>query len=588
MAGQRVERRLAAILAADVSRYSSLMGADEEGTLRALKAHTAEVFEPTVGEHRGRIVKTTGDGFLVEFPSVVDAVDCACAIQRGMTERTAGDAADTRIEFRIGINVGDVIIEGGDIYGDGVNVAARLEALAEPGSIYVSQVVRDQVRDKRALKFVDLGEQQVKNIARPVHVYRIVMSGPSSPTSQTLAGPALMLPDKPSIAVLPFANMSGDPEQDYFADGMVEDIITGLARIKWMFVIARNSSFVYKGRSVDVPKIGCDLGVRYVLEGSVRKAGNRVRITAQLIDATTGAHVWAERYDRSMDDVFALQDEITMNVLAAIEPTVRQVEIERAKRKRPDRLDAYDLYLRSLPYLFTSIATDAGKALPLLEQALTLEPDYASALAAAAWCHEQRFLRGGMDPHDRDRALSYAREALRHGGDDATALAIAGFVVSVLEHDYGAGVKAIERALALSGSSSFALVFGSVILTWNGEPVRAIEWAERALRLSPFDPLGYIANVGLAYANLSLGRLAQALAAAAQAIAANPRFAVPYLLQIAALCGLGRMDEARAAALRVMEVQPNFTISSYVATRVGDSATRTLIVEGLRTAGLPE
>ena len=329
----RVERRLAAILAADVAGYSRLMGADEEGTLAALKALRRELTDPKIKEHRGRIVKTTGDGLLLEFASVVDAVRCAVEVQREMAERNAGVAPDRRIEFRRGINVGDVIRDGRDIYGDGVNLAARLEALAEPGGICVSRVVRDQVRDKLELLFEDMGEQQVKNIARPVRVHRVVLGeSPPVASAQATEGstkPPLAVPDKPSIAVLPFQNMSGDPEQEYFADGMVEEIITALSWIKWLFVIARNSSFTYKGQPVDVTRVGRELGVRYVLEGSVRKGGNQVRITAQLIDAANGAHLWAGRFDGSLENVFELQDKVALNVAGVIEPTLQAAEIRR-------------------------------------------------------------------------------------------------------------------------------------------------------------------------------------------------------------------------------------------------------------------
>ena len=341
MSEERVERRLTAILAADVVGYSRLMGADEEGTLAALKAIRRELVDPRIVEHRGRIVKTTGDGLLVEFASVVDAVRCAVEVQREMAERNTDVPAETRIEFRVGINLGDIIIDGDDIFGDGVNVAARLETLAEPGGICVSRVVRDQVRDKLAFAFEDMGEQQVKNIARPVRVYRVRDTGAAAKSLSAPALPALPLPDKPSIAVLPFQNMSGDPEQEYFADGMVEEIITALSRIRWLFVIARNSSFTYKGQAVDVKQVGRELGVRYVLEGSVRKGGNRVRITGQLIDAETGAHLWADRFDGSLEDVFELQDKVASSVAGVIEPALQAAETARSAAppdQRSDRL----------------------------------------------------------------------------------------------------------------------------------------------------------------------------------------------------------------------------------------------------------
>src|SRR5690348_217801 len=344
------------------------MGSDEEGTLAALKAHRRELIDPLIAQHRGRIFKTTGDGILIEFASVVDAVRCAVVMQQGMEDRNAGLPELARIRFRVGINLGDIIIDEGDIFGDGVNVAARLEALAEAGEICVSGAVRDQIGEKLPIGFVDLGDLVVKNIARPVHVYRVNKSAENSleAAGDRIAGP-IALADRPSLAVLPFQNMSGDPEQEYFVDGIVEDIITGLARIKWLFVVARNSTFVYKGRAVDVKQVGRDLGVRYVLEGSLRKTGNHIRLTAQLIEVDNGTHVWAERYDRALDGIFELQDEMTLSVVGAIEPSLRQAEIERAKRKRPDNLDAYDLYLRALPHASAVMPADADKALALLK-----------------------------------------------------------------------------------------------------------------------------------------------------------------------------------------------------------------------------
>jgi adenylate cyclase len=356
-------RRLSAILAADVAGYSRLIGEDEEGTLDRLKALRREVVDPKIAEHHGRIVKTTGDGLLVEFTSVVDALRCATQWQHAMRKRGAGISDDNRIEFRIGVHQGDIVVADDDIFGDGVNIAARLEGLAEPGGICVSARVQEDVAGRLDLTFDDLGKQNLKNIARPVRVYRVrPLTAEDAPKLRpTETGPALALPDKPSIAVLPFQNMSGDPEQEYFADGMVEEIITALSRIRWLFVIARNSSFTYKGQSFDVKQVGRDLGVRYLLEGSVRKAGGRVRITPQLIDALTGTHLWADRFDGSLEDVFDLQDDVALSVAGVIEPTLRQAEIERARRKRPDSLDAYDLYLRALPFAFASMPQDADR-----------------------------------------------------------------------------------------------------------------------------------------------------------------------------------------------------------------------------------
>ncbi len=381
----RVERRLAAILAADVAGYSRLMGADEEGTLERLKALRRELVDPKIAEHKGRIVKTTGDGMLVEFASVVDAVRCAVAVQQAMPERDTGVAAGNRIELRIGINLGDVIVEGDDLYGDGVNIAARIEALADAGGVFVSNTVHDQVRDRLPFVFEDLGEQQVKNIARPVRVYRVRDVGAAAKSPTAPAQPPLALPDKPSIAVLPFANMSGDPEQEYFADGMVEEIITALSRIRWLFVIARNSSFTYKGQAVDVKQVGRELGVRYVLEGSVRKAGGRVRITAQLIDALGGTHLWADRFDGSLEDVFELQDKVASSVAGVIEPALQAAEAARSVGRPTNDLTAYDLYLRAYSMVLSSTEQSA-EALRLMEQAIARDPCYGPALAWAAYC----------------------------------------------------------------------------------------------------------------------------------------------------------------------------------------------------------
>jgi len=421
---------------------------------------------------------------LVEFASVVDAVRCAVEVQQAMPERDTGVAAESRIELRIGINLGDVIVEGDDLYGDGVNIAARIEALADAGGVLVSNTVHDQVRDRLPFVFEDLGEQQVKNIARPVRVYRVRDAGAAESLAAAAAS-ALPLPDKPSIAVLPFANMSGDPEQEYFADGMVEEITTALSRIRWLFVIARNSTFTYKGRPIDVKQVGRDLGVRYVLEGSVRKAGGRVRITAQLIDALSLAHLWADRFEGSLEDVFDLQDKVAVSVAGVIEPTLRQAEIERARRKRPENLDAYDLYLRALPFAFVAMPDTADKALDLLEQAIAIEPEYGAAHAFIAFCHENRYLRSKVGEEAKLAALRHARIALATGGDDATALAIGAFIVGIFERDYETAFNAFDKAFALNPSSALAFGLSSLIRAWSGDSATAVEHAEWALRLSP-------------------------------------------------------------------------------------------------------
>jgi len=589
---ERVERRLAAILAADVAGYSRLMGEDEEGTHAALTTLRRELTDPKIKEHRGRIVKTTGDGLLVEFASVVDAVRCAVETQKAMAERNATVPAGRRITFRIGIHQGDIIAEDGDIFGDGVNIAARLEALAEPGAICVSGRVRSDVQGKLDVAFDDMGEQQVKNIARPVHAYHIRLTtgagGHAAVSSDAPAPQVLALPDKPSIAVLPFANLSGDPEREYLADGMVEEIITGLSRIKWLFVIARNSSFAYKGRAIDIRQVGRELGVRYVLEGSVRSGRDRVRITAQLLDSTSGAHLWAERYDREIGDIFDLQDEIALSVVGAIEPSLRQTEIERVRRKRPESLDAYDLVLRATRHAYMAMPDDAGRALPFLEQALALEPDYPAAHAMLAWCFHARFQRGGHSEADRVTAIRHAHVALKEGADDATAIGTAAFVVAFDEHDPATAFAAFNRAAAISPSNAFVLGFGSVVLAFTGQAELAIEWAERAFRLSPFDPLRHLPFNAMAMAHFTRGRYEQAAAASRNAIESNPPFSLLHAMLAASLIRLGQVDAAKLAAARVLVLQPSFRVGATLRALGLPLEVATSIGEAWRETGLPE
>ena len=451
-------RRLTAILAADVAGYSRLMGADEEGTHERLKAHRRDLVDPKIAEHNGRIVKTTGDGMLVEFPSVVDAVRCAVGVQRGMAERNEAIPPEKRIEFRVGINLGDVIAEGEDIFGDGVNVAARLEALAEPGGVFISNTVYDHVRDRLSFGFEDLGEQSVKNIARPVRVYR-VRENPASPAKGP--GPAspqpLPVPDKPSIAVLPFANMSGDPEQEYFADGMVEEIITALSRVRWFFVIARNSSFTYKGQAIDVKQVGRELGVRYVLQGSVRKAGTRVRITGQLIDALSGTHLWADRFDGSLEDVFDLQDTVASSVAGVIEPALRAAETARSAGRPTNDLTAYDLYLRAYALVWSS-ARQSPQALRLMEQTIERDPHYGPALAWAAYCCYRLLIDDRSEHRGADalKGADFARRALEVAGDDPGVLANAAQALAYFGEDIGAMIALVDRALAVNPNSRAA------------------------------------------------------------------------------------------------------------------------------------
>jgi TolB-like protein len=506
-----------------------------------------------------------------------------------LAKENAALSPDRRIEFRIGINMGDIVVEDGDIFGDGVNVAARLEGLAEPGGICVAARVREDTAGKLDLAFEDMGEQALKNIARPVRVYRVgPLPNPPPQAGEVRVG-VLPLPDKPSIAVLPFANMSGDPEQEYFADGMAEEIITSLSRVRWLFVIARNSSFTYKGQSVDVKRVGRELGVRYVLEGSVRKAVRRVRITAQLIDAASGVHLWADHFDGSLEDVFDLQDRVAMSVAGVIEPTLRQAEIDRARRKRPESLDAYDLYLRALSFAYISMPEDADKALGLLEQAIELEPELAVGHAIIAWCHEQRYLRGGLVEEEQIAALRHARLALAAGSDDATALAIAGLEIGFLDpHDYATALDAFDRSLALSPSSALALGFSAVTRAWRGESAIAIKQAELALRLSPFDPLSNIRHMAIAIAHFVAGRFEEAAAAARRAAQAHPRFSPPYWMRAAALANLGRIDEAEVVVQQLLDVQPQFTIRSITSAPFANPEILAALGHSLRRVGLPE
>jgi TolB-like protein len=463
-----VERRLAAILAADVVGYSRLMERDEAGTLAALKERRASILQPLVAAYHGRIVKVMGDGVLVEFASAVNTVSCAIELQKKMAVANDGVADDRHIVLRVGINLGDVVVEGSDLYGDGVNIAARLEALADPGSVVVSRTVFDHVRGKMKLGFDDLGEQQLKNIAEPVRIYRLRPEGEAA-----IARPVMPLPDKPSIAVLPFQNMSADPDQEYFADGMVEEIITALSRMRWLFVIARNSSFAYKGRSVDAKQVGRELGVRYLLEGSVRKAGNRVRITGQLIDAGTGAHLWAERFDGGLEDIFDLQDQVTASVVGAIEPKLEQAEIERARRKPTESLDAYDFFLRGMAAFHQWTSGANNEALAWFSKAIELDANFAAAYAMAARCYAQRKSSGWVTDraHEIAETAKLARRAGELGRDDAGALCSAGIALAFVVGDLDGGAAYIDRALVLNPNLAWAWLFSGLMKVWLGEPV---------------------------------------------------------------------------------------------------------------------
>jgi adenylate cyclase len=547
LASERAERRLTAILAADIAGYGRLMGADEEGTLAQLKAHRRDLIDPKIAEHRGRIVKTTGDGMLVEFASVVDAVRCAIEVQSGMTERNADVPQNTRIDFRVGINVGDIIIDGGDIYGDGVNVAARLEGVAEPGGICVSGRVLEDTRGKLDLAFEDAGEQQLKNIARPVHVYRVGLGGAPATTR-----PMLALPDKPSIAVLPFQNMSGDPEQEYFADGMVEEIITALSRIRWLFVIARNSSFTYKGKAVDVKQVGRELGVRYVLEGSVRKAANRVRITGQLIDAGSGAHLWADHFDGSLQDIFDLQDKVAVGVAGVIEPALEDAEQRRSAQRSTNDLTAYDLFLRARAEASPWEKDGTLRALHILRQALVRDPSYGRALSLAAGCHMMLHVSGWTnDPEaSRRESVDLARRALRVAGGDPDALARAAYALGYFGEDIAAALALIDRALELNPSFAYAWERSGWLRLWAGHPDVAIRHFETSTRLNPREGRA-MAYVGIGVAHFFLRQFNEAQAMLVLSLQERPSWVPTHRFLASCYAHMGRLDEAREIVKRL-------------------------------------
>jgi adenylate cyclase len=581
MANKRVERRLTAILAADVAGYSRLISAAEEDTHVRLKEHLRVLVDPKITEYRGQVVKNTGDGMLAEFGSVVDAVRCAVEIQRRMAERNAEVPEDKRIEFRIGVNIGDVIIDSGDIFGNGVNVAVRLEGIADPGGICVAERVKEYAQDQLELLFEDAGEHQLKNIARPVRAHHIRFD-------RHAKRPALTVPSKPSIAVLPFQNLSGDPEQDYFADGMVEEIITALSRFHELFVIARNSSFTYKGRAVGVKQVSRDLGVRYVLEGSVRRSGSRLRIMAQLIDASAETHLWADKFEGKLEGVFELQDRVASSVAGTIGSKLQQAEFQRVRRKPTESLDAYDCYLRGLANLHQLTRGTPDEALALFCKAIELDPTFASAYALAARCRTFRL----MDAHIADREEEQteverlARRAARLGTDDPMALSFAATSLLFARRDFDTSIALVERALMLNPNLAYACIARGTVRLYNGEPELAIADLEYAMRLSPFDPFISTMWRRIAFAHLLAGRYYQSLSASEQTL---PRNVYDLSILAASSALAGRMDKARAAMARIRKYDPALCISTLkflVPLRRPEDFTRW--AEGLRLAGLAE
>jgi len=591
VASERLERRLAAVVAADVADYDRLMRLYDERTLTDLKNARRTLINPAVAAHRGRIVKTVGGEMLVEFPSAVDAAQCAIEVQHGMARQNAAVPQDARIEFRIGIHLGDVMIDENDIFGDGVNIAARLEKLAEPGGICVSDDAHRQIRGKVSAGFDDLGPQTLKNIAEPMRAWRIrigdeAVSEPAKVSA--LPGRPVAPPDMPSIAVLPFQNMSGDPEQEYFADGMVEEIITALSRFKSLFVIARNSTFTYKGKSVDIKQVGRELGVRYVLEGSVRRAGDRVRISGQLIEAASGIHIWADRFEGGLEDVFGLQDQVTTSVVGLIAPRLEQAEFERARHKPTEKLDSYDHYLRGAALLHQrSSLLDAYE---LFKKAIELDPEYAAAHAMVAWTWMARQAVDGLPlaAEDRAEAIRHARLAARLGAEDAFVLSRAGHVLTYLGHEYDYGVSLVEQAVSLNPNLAIVWFSRGWVSLMCDETERAIESFERMIRLSPLDPLRISAWDGASHALFSLERYEEGCAAAMKAIQFNVNAHTLGALIINAVRA-GRTAEAQQAVSRLLKIQPGFRTAHVAeAYPVRRAARRAEIAAALRDAGLPD
>ena len=583
-----MERRLAAIVAADVVGYSRLIRADEEGTLTALRTLREELIEPKIKQHHGRIVKLMGDGILIEFSSVVDAVACSAEVQRALAGR---DTSAPEIVFRIGVNLGDVVIDGKDIQGDGVNVASRLEALSEPGGICISDAVHEQVRDRLNLTFEDFGKQDLKNIDRPVQAWKWSASSVKPALKSGEDGTSQPLADKPSIAVLPFDNMSGDSEQEYFADGVVEEIITALSRMSWLFVIARNSSFIYKGRAVDVKEVGRDLGVRYVLEGSIRKAGGRLRITGQLIDAATGAHLWADRYEGNLEDIFDLQDRVTSSVVGAIAPKLEFAEIERAKLKPTSSLDAYDYYLRGMAAFHQWAIEDNAKALNYFYRAIELDSEYAIAHAMAARCINQRAVVQPLTVGAKEiaEAERLARRAADLGRNDALALCLAGVTLGFSVKDVRGGAALTARALALNPNLALAWYTDGWLNLWLGNSEIGIERIAQAIQLSPQDPMIFQMQTAMAHAHFTAGRYGEAWSWAERALHDRPDHFPALVAAVASAAHLGQKSDAEDAKAGLLRLIPgmdqHFPAAFLPYQRPQDSARW---LEGFRKAGFPE
>ena len=588
-----MERRLAAVLAADVAGYSRLMGRDEERTLAQLKTFRKTLVDPRIATHRGRIVKTTGDGMLVEFASAVDAARCAMEIQREMAEQNADVSPELRIEFRIGIHVGDIIIDDNDIFGDGVNIAARLEGIAEPGGVCISDDAYRQIRGKIDIAFEDIGEQTLKNIAEPMRAWHIRLAGEAAAAIRSSPSPIqvqdLALPDKPSIVVLPFDNMSAEAGQDYLADGIVEAITAALSCIRSFFVIARSSAFTYKGRATNARDIGKELGVAYLLEGSVQKAGNRLRIIVQLIETEGGAHVWSSRFDGAIEDFFDLEDRITEQVAGALQPSIRIAEIERSRRKRPQDLGSYDYTMRAMPHVWALEKEESIKALELLEKALAVDPEYPLALSLAGWCHAQRSVYNWADDIAESQAMArlLAERAAEMSGDDPIILAVLG-AVHTFVRNYGTARVLLERAVTLDPNAAWAWTRLGWLENYADQPQKAIGNFERALRLSPIDPMNFNNYVGMGSAHEVAQEYDKAAAFYRRALEERPNASWIYRNLAASLSGAGRVEEAKQAFADLMRSYPDLTVSRFKQAMVFSPAVLNRMAENLRKLGLPD
>jgi adenylate cyclase len=581
MAEERMERRLSAILAADIAGYSALMAADEARTVRDLKGHQAVVL-PMIGEFAGRIIDTAGDGILAEFPSVVNAVECALAIQSKMAERNAAIEPDRRMQFRLGINIGDVVYDGARIYGDGINVAARLEGIAEAGGICISGKVYEEINGRIDLACLDIGEQQLKNIARPVRAYRVRLDG-IAPT----ATPAPALPTKPSIAVLPFLNMSGDPEQEFFADGITEDLITDLSKASGLFVIARNSSFAYKGRSVKVQEIGRDLGVRFVLEGSVRKAGNRVRITAQLIEAGNGGHLWAERFDRDLTDIFSTQDEVVEKIVGALAVTFTRGEQQRLHRRGTASVEAYEAWLRARALLTRGTRESVAQAKAMYRQAIKIDGNFPAPHAGLALAGISDYSSGwAADPaQELDEAETWARRALELNDQDPVGHMALGNVLLWRRNHEGA-LAEFRRMIELDPNFAQGHTATGMGLMYAGRSADALQLIATAMRLDPHYPP--VVLHFLAQANFSLGQYEIAAQLLRDRIARNPATESSRMLLASCYGHLGRLDDARSTGAEILDINPDFSVTQRERVMpYKDAGDFRRIVEGLAKASLP-